>query len=177
MTHKSKAFFFDRDGIVNRRIVGDYVKQISEFAFEEVFFDFFRQVKEKGYLAILVTNQQCVGKGIISEKRLNEIHDYMQTELYKNTGYSFDAIYFCPDLADSGSKHRKPEVGMFLEAINDHNIDTKVSFTIGDSVSDVVAGKKVGTTTILIGNYDVLSDINEADYVYSSLGEAGQHIC
>lgn len=164
----NKAVFFDRDGIVNIRIVGDYVKKVEEFVFIEEFYDLFRLVKEKKYLAILVTNQQGIGKGLMSEDDLEVVHSYMNEKLFEKTGYKFDGIYYCPDLANSNSRRRKPEIGMFEEAIAEFKINPEQSWTIGDSISDIEAGKKVGTKTILVG----LHLKNEfADYIFPSIKE------
>lgn len=163
-----RAVFFDRDGIVNIRIVGDYVKKIDEFVFIDGFFDLFRLIKEKGYLAILVTNQQGIGKGLMNEEDLNKVHKYMNDTLLLKTNYKFDAIYFCPDLATSNSSRRKPATGMFEEAIAQWGIDPSSSWTIGDSATDIEAGKKVGTKTILVG----LHLKNQfADYIFPSIRE------
>lgn len=161
-----RAVFFDRDGVVNRRLVGDYVKNIDEFEFSKGFFELFKLVKDKGFLAILVTNQQGIGKGLMTADDLANVHKYMNDELMKNTGYQFDGIFYCSDLANSGSKRRKPETGMFEEAIEKFNIDAKASWTIGDSISDTKAGKAIGTITILIG----LHLHNEtADFLFPSV--------
>ena len=146
----NKAIFFDRDGIVNERLIGKYVKNISEFVFVHSFLHFFAKIKENNYLAILITNQQGIGKGLMSEDDLGHIHHHMQTELKRKTGYNFDDIYFSPDLADSGSKTRKPAPGMILKAAEKWNIDLKSSFMVGDSSSDIQAGINAGTSTILI---------------------------
>jgi D,D-heptose 1,7-bisphosphate phosphatase len=159
-----KAFFFDRDGIVNNRLYNDYVKSVDEFTFKQDFFELFELVKKNSYLAILVTNQQCIGKKIITENKLQEIHNFMQQWLLEKTNYQFDGIYFCPDLANVNSKDRKPEAGMFIRAIEKYNIDIKMSWTIGDAINDVIAGKKVGTKTILIGDFE---NVPEADYIFS----------
>ncbi len=164
----SRAFFFDRDGIVNRRIVGDYVKKIEEFVFNDGFFELFKAVKGKGFLAILVTNQQGIGKGLMTEDDLEEIHRYMNDKLMGEVGYSFDAIYFCSDLDGTGSKRRKPETGMFEEAIERFGIDASSSWTIGDSVSDVKAGKSIGTQTILVGSH-LQNEL--ADYLFPSIAD------
>ncbi|MDR0926963.1 MAG: HAD-IIIA family hydrolase [Ignavibacteria bacterium] len=163
---EQKAFFFDRDGIVNRRVVGGYVRNIGELHILPYFIELFRLVKESGFLAILVTNQQCVGKGIISVETLEEIHNYMQKQLLIASGYNFDAIYYCPDLADSGSSYRKPATGMFIDAIKKYGVNPISSYTVGDSVSDVEAGKQVGSTTILVGDY---ADVLSADYIFHDL--------
>ncbi len=161
-----KAFFFDRDGIVNRRLIGDYVKNIDEFQFLEDFFPIFSLASERKYLKILITNQQCIGKKIITEDELQHIHDFMQTELVKRTGEKFDAIYVAPDLASSNSFRRKPAPGMILEAIEKYKISPEESWMLGDAVSDVVAGKAAKTKTILMGDF---VDIPEANFIFPSL--------
>ncbi|MCL2039729.1 MAG: HAD-IIIA family hydrolase [Bacteroidetes bacterium] len=145
-----KAFFFDRDGIVNVKLENDYVKSIDEFVFTEGFFDFFKLIKEKNYIAILVTNQQCIAKNIINTDTLAAIHTYMQEELLKHSGYNFDDVYYCPDLDGTNSINRKPAIGMFTDAIKKHSIDARSSWTIGDSNTDIEAGSKAGTKTIYV---------------------------
>lgn len=148
----NKAFFFDRDGIVNKRIVGDYVKEISNFEFIPEFFDIFELICTKNYIPILVTNQQGIGKNLMTEEQLIIVHDYMNKNLFDKTGYRFTDIYYCTDLAGSGSSRRKPAPGMLLEAAEKHNIDLPNSIMLGDSKSDIQAGKNAGCINIYIGN-------------------------
>lgn len=149
-----KAVFFDRDGVVNERKIGGYVEKPYEFRFIEEFLDIFRLIK-KDHLAILVTNQQGIGKGIMNDEDLKLVHDYMQGELEKLTGYQFDDIFYCPDLEESGSFRRKPNPGMFVEAIEKWKIDKSKSIMIGDSISDYLAAHTAGIRTLLIGNFDI----------------------
>ena len=169
----NKAIFFDRDGIVNIKLENDYVKSIDEFVFEQNFFQLFELIKKQNYLAILVTNQQCIDKKIITADKLHEIHSYMQAELLKQTNYQFDDIYFCPDLDGSGSKYRKPETGMFEDAIKKHNINPNISYTIGDAITDIQAGNKVGTKTILV-NKNIKN--TEADIHCDDLNEVYDYL-
>lgn len=171
----NKAVFFDRDGIVNRRIIGGYVKAIEEFEINEDFLALFKYVKDNDYLAILVTNQQGIGKGLMSEADLALVHEYMQNLLEESTGSKFDAIYYCPDLAAANSYRRKPNPGMFEEAINQFEIDPTESWTIGDSPTDVIAGKRAGTNTILINN-NTASIPFEADKVFADLEAALDYV-
>ena len=164
---KNKAIFFDRDGIVNYRIVDGYVSKIDEFHFIPDFFNFFESIKKVGFLAILVSNQQGVGKGIITIEKLAEIHKFMQITLEKVTKFKFDDIYVCTELAQINSYRRKPNPGMILEAINKWNIERTQSWMIGDSISDVIAGKRAGINTILISSQNKL--ISEADKHFDSL--------
>ncbi|GAB1430636.1 D-glycero-alpha-D-manno-heptose-1,7-bisphosphate 7-phosphatase [Ignavibacteria bacterium] len=158
----NKAVFFDRDGIVNSRIYCGYVTSPEDFVFIEDFFSLFNFIRKQGCLAVVITNQQGVGKGLMTQKDLDDIHDYMQRELAIKTGTKFDAVYSCTDLATVNSFRRKPNPGMLLEAAQDLNINLAASLMIGDSISDVQAGKAAGTRTILVGDF---SDIAEADII------------
>ena len=94
----------------------------------------------------------------------------MQDKLLEHTKYHFNDIFFCPDLNNTNSKYRKPSTGMFTDAILKHNIDTINSWTIGDAITDMIAGKNVGTKTILIN--PKISQCNYADYIFNDLNEA-----
>jgi D-glycero-D-manno-heptose 1,7-bisphosphate phosphatase len=158
---KNKAIFLDRDGIINVRLIDEYVKNIDEFVFENLIFDILKFLKEKEYLLILITNQQGVGKNLMSLDELTKIHKYMQEMFFINSGFELDDIFFCTDLKNSGSLRRKPAPGMILEAIEKWNINPSESYMIGDSISDVIAGKKAGTKTILLGKFDITKEIKD----------------
>lgn len=164
---QTKAVFFDRDGIVNRRIMGGYVTDVEKFDFLPGFFDLFRTVREAGYLAILITNQQGIGKGLMTEDDLYTIHEYMQAELKARTGYEFDEIYFCPDLASVEDSCRKPSPAMLLAAIGKWHIDPIQSWMIGDTLSDVQAAHAAGIKAILVG--DFTDEEIPAEYIVPSL--------
>lgn len=155
---KRKAVFFDRDGVVNYRPVGDYVKDKSEFVFLNDFLAFFKDIKEKNYLAFLVTNQQGVGKALMTEKQLIALHKYMQKQLSIRTGFAFDEIFYCTSLAEENDPRRKPAPGMILEALAKWDIDIENSWMIGDSINDILAGKSAGLNTILLAS--ILSNVN-----------------
>lgn len=166
-----KAIFFDRDGVINYRPVGDYVKSPAEFAFCPDIFDFLLHVKKLGYLAIVITNQQGVGKGKMSLAQLDDIHNYMQNRLLAAIGVCFDEIYYCTSLAQTGDIRRKPNPGMLLEAIEKYGIDITQSYMIGDSESDIDAGKRAGVRTIFLSPLELASH-SEPDYQFKELREA-----
>lgn len=167
---KRKAFFFDRDGIVNRRILGGYVTKPEEFEFLPDFIPLFQLVQAHGYFTAVITNQQGIGKGLMTEEDLSEVHKYMQINLLKLTDKSFDAVYYCGDLHQAMSYRRKPNPGMIFEAIAEHSLDPGTSFMLGDSISDVQAGKSAGCTTILVGEF-TRSEVPEADHIVATLAE------
>ena len=163
----NKALFLDRDGIINERIPNDYVKTPAEFKLIPESLGFFAWAKKYGYLTVIVTNQQGIGKGLMTEHDLSEVHAYMCSLLAEH-GYAPDAIEFCGDLANTNSLRRKPAPGMLFDAAQKLDIDLSKSLMIGDSISDVQAGKHAGTITILVGKY---SDIPEADSICASVEE------
>jgi len=163
----NKVLFLDRDGIINERIPNDYVKSPSEFKLIPESLGFFAWAKKHGYLTVIVTNQQGIGKGLMTEQDLADVHAYMCSLLAEH-GYKPDAIEFCSDLANTSSLRRKPAPGMLLDAAKKLDIDLSSSYMIGDSISDAQAGKHAGTITILVGDY---SDIPEADFICGSVEE------
>jgi D-glycero-D-manno-heptose 1,7-bisphosphate phosphatase len=164
--NKIKAIFFDRDGVVNLRIVHDYIKKAEEFRFLPDFLELYPKVIKAGYETLLITNQQGVSKGLMTLSQLEGVLDYMQNYLVNRFGRGFKDIFYCTDLAESGSYYRKPNPGMILEGIDKWNIDIAKSWMIGDSPTDSIAGKKAGLKTILIGDY---KDVKEADFIVKDL--------
>jgi D-glycero-D-manno-heptose 1,7-bisphosphate phosphatase len=163
----NKCFFFDRDGIVNFRLIDEYVTDYKDFKFIPSFLELFRIVIENDFLVILITNQQGIGKGLMTVKDLDHIHKKMQDDLLNLTGSKFDDIYFAPNLKEENSFRRKPNPGMLIEAKEKWDIDFKKSFFIGDSKSDIDAGFAVGTKTIFINQ----ETYNKADFNFMSIDD------
>lgn len=163
----TRAIFFDRDGVINRRIYGGYVTKWEEFELLEDVAELLTAVKAKGYLAIVITNQRGVGKGLMTHEDLAEIHRRLQERLHTSSAVRFDDIIYCPDV-DRTSERRKPSPAMLLEAAEKWEIDLKNSWIIGDSVTDIEAGKRAGThTAFLITEHS--SEIPDADLVLHTL--------
>ncbi len=170
MKSQNKAFFFDRDGIVNVLLPNDYVRNYSEFVFNREFFEIFNRVIQAGFLTFLITNQQGIGKGLMTEEDLLAIHNEMNNEIIQQCGKSFDNIYYCSALESENSPRRKPNPGMLLEAIDRYDIEVNSSFMIGDSIKDAQAAKQAGIKSILIGDYSVA----DADFVFATLKDFTQ---
>lgn len=161
-----KALFLDRDGIINQKIDGDYVKTPEEFIFNDEIFSVLQHAKRMGYLLILVSNQQGVGKGLMTMNQLEQINNYMQRQIADRLGFTMDELYVCTDLEGSGSIRRKPAPGMLMEAIEKNKLTPSYCWFIGDDVRDAVAGMLAGVQTILIGNFPPTA----ATVVVGSLG-------
>lgn len=164
LLHKQKAIFLDRDGTVNKHI--GFLKNIDEFELTEDASEAIRIINASGYLAIIITNQPVIARGDVTISELKKIHDKMET-LLGNEGAYLDGIYFCPHHPDKGYKGeikelkiqcecRKPKPGMLLKAANDFNIDLAQSWMIGDSDSDIIAGKAAGCNTLKIKEGNLL---------------------
>ena len=106
---------------------------------------------------IIITNQQGIGKGIMSDSDLKILHSKMH-EIIQKSGGKIDKIYYCPHLEEINCLCRKPNPGMIQQAIIDFpEIVLEDSYLIGDSDSDIEAGKRMGLNTIKVDNLYTLS--------------------
>ena len=156
---RRSAVFLDRDGVINeKKAEGEYVRDWSQFSFLSGVFEAVKLFNDHGYLVVVVTNQQCVGKNIVPMETIRSIHDKMAKSMEEN-GARLDGVYVCPHLAADGCSCRKPGTGLFEMALKDFrrqgiSIDMAKSYMIGDSETDILAGKRAGLTTLrLTGNY------------------------
>ena len=163
------TLFLDRDGVINERLIDTYVKTIDEFKFIEGSKEAIVYFSKIFNHIFVVTNQQGIGKGYMTERNLFEVHDYMTKEIEKSGG-QITAIFFAPQLASENSDYRKPNTGMGLKAKELYpSIDFNKCIMIGDSNSDIEFGKKLGMITVKIG--EELSTNENADYNCKSLVE------
>ncbi len=131
------AFFFDRDGVVNRSPGEGYVLGWRDFRFNEGIFEALAFLRTKGFFLALVTSQQGVGKGLMTQASLDDIHERMQAEL-RGHDAAFDAIYACTCLAhDPRCTCRKPSPEMILHAAREHDLDVSKSWLVGDRDRDI----------------------------------------
>lgn len=152
--------FFDRDGVIFRpgpenspeKILLGMSKTRAPFSFDEfrnaggVFphaKSALQEVKHKGFLAILVTNQPDIVYGNISREEWERIHAYA-------TRLPFDDVFVCFHGRNEGCGCRKPKPGMLLEAARKWNIDLATSYFVGDTEADIGAAKAAGCKSILI---------------------------
>lgn len=163
-----KCVFFDRDGIVNEAPEpGGYVESWEDFYLQQEFVEILRKVSGLGYLAVIVTNQRCVARGIVSLGTVEDIHKRLRQQLKDDHGLELTDILFCPHGKDE-CECRKPKPGMLLEAAERHDIELASSWMIGDDERDIEAGKSAGCRTILV-SADVVE--TAADLRFKSLGD------
>ncbi len=146
----SWTLFLDRDGVINKKIDNGYVRTWKEFEFLPGAIESLKTLSSKFGKIIVVTNQQGVGKKLMSEEDLQAIHKSMINEIEKEGG-RIDKIYFAPHLKSENSEFRKPAIGMALQAQKDFpEIDFSKSIMAGDSLRDMKFGKKACMKTVFI---------------------------
>lgn len=148
---KSWTLFLDRDGVINKRLMDDYVKSVDEFELLDGVASSISKANQLFGRVVVVTNQQGIGKKIMTERNLSEIHAYC-SELLNESKARIDQYYFAPNLASEENNLRKPNGGMAQQAKADFpEINFLKSVMVGDSNSDIEFGQRLGMKTVFIG--------------------------
>jgi D-glycero-D-manno-heptose 1,7-bisphosphate phosphatase len=142
--------FLDRDGVLNRKAPeGAYVTNWASFTWLPGAREAIALMVRAGWRLILVTNQRGVALGHMTAEDLDSIHQNMQADLARE-GARLDAIYFCPHDKQQ-CQCRKPDIGLFQQAMRDDpQIAVENSIIVGDSLSDIEAGRRLGMRTVFI---------------------------
>ncbi len=149
-----KCVFFDRDGIINEKpVLARYIRCWEEFKLMPEFIESLRIVKQKGYVAVIVTNQKGIWHGVMSQESVDEIHNNMRACLRNEHELELLDVFVCPH-GDDQCDCRKPLPGMIVRAAGQHDIDLSASWMIGDSHRDIDAGNRAGCRTILVDDSD-----------------------
>jgi len=153
------TLFLDRDGVINKRLIDDYIKSWDEFVFLPGVKGSIKIFSEHFGRIIIVTNQQGVGRGLMTETSLKNIHRKMVDEITSSEG-RIDAIYYCTDLKSRVPNCRKPSVTMFEKAKHDFpDIEASKCIMAGDSQSDMEFGKNAGMFSVFIGGDNNLTNV------------------
>lgn len=176
-----RAVFLDRDGVIFEE--RNHLHKKNELKIVEQSADGIKLLNDQDYLVFIVTNQPVVARGLCTEEEVKEINEYAKEIILKN-GAEINGIYYCPHHPTAGinpnytkvCECRKPKPGMILQAKKDWDIE-KLSecFMIGDTTTDIMAGKNAGCKTILVetgyGGNDNLIKI-KPDYKSENLYQA-----
>lgn len=168
---KRPAVFLDRDGVLTEEC--GYVTSLKELLLFPYSAECVRRIHEKGYYAIVITNQSGVARGLFLESDLKDMNEYLQ----KTVGV--DAVYYCPHHPEGSVERyrkvcqcRKPETGMLAQACADFEIDMQNSYMVGDRAGDILTGQKAGIKTILLESGYGTARLEEKvtpDYVFPDL--------
>ena len=147
-TGLKKAVFLDRDGVINENR-HDYVKQWAEFKFLPGALTALERLANTSLPIVVITNQSAVGRGILDQKVLEEIHARMTT-MIRARGGRIDKIVYCPHDPETDCDCRKPKTGLLKQAAEALNINLRGSYLVGDAVSDIQAGLAAGCQPYLV---------------------------
>lgn len=145
---KRPAIFLDRDGVLCKE--KGYVTSIQELEIFPYAKQCIESLHQKGFLAICITNQSAVARGMITEEGLLGLNGYLRKEI------NLDAIYYCPHHPQGIGTYgfictcRKPETGMIEQASKEFAIDRERSYMVGDRASDIICGQRAGLKTVLL---------------------------
>lgn len=142
-----KAVFFDRDDTIIIDKV--YLNDPNQIEYFDDALVSLKKLADAGFLLFVVSNQSGITRGLVQESNLHAIHEKMQNDFLK-MGFQFTHYYYCPHLPESNHRDRKPNPGMLLQAQKDYGVDLSNSWMVGDRYSDVEAGIRAGTKTILL---------------------------
>jgi D-glycero-D-manno-heptose 1,7-bisphosphate phosphatase len=172
----NKAAFLDRDGVINRKAPteDEYITRWEEMHILPGVFEAIALLNQAGFRVIVVSNQRCIAKGLLTANELDSIHQRMCNELAA-LGANIDGVYYCPHEEQPPCSCRKPEPGMLFAAAREHQVDLSSSWMIGDSDKDVETGRRVGCRTARILRPRANADGNP-DVLARSLLEAVQQI-
>lgn len=166
------TLFLDRDGVINVRTPGDYVRSPEGFEPMPGLGEAMRLLAEWFGRIVVVTNQAGIGKGLMTESDLDAVHTKMLEVVTAARG-RIDRAYHCPHPPAVGCNCRKPQSGMALQAQTDFpDIDFQQSWMVGDSASDLEFGRRLGMRTVLIeGKMEESALLAEAqpDFRFGSL--------
>jgi len=142
--------FLDRDGVINRKAPeGHYISCWQDFHVLAGVETAISRLNQAGYRVIVVTNQRGVALGLYTEQDILNLHEQLRRHLTSFDAH-IDAIYYCPH-DENECDCRKPGPGLFEQAFREfHDASPENSIMIGDSISDIEAGLRLGMPTIFI---------------------------
>jgi D-glycero-D-manno-heptose 1,7-bisphosphate phosphatase len=176
------AIFVDRDGVINRAGLREYVWLPERFEFLPGAIEGLRALRGLCDRLIVITNQAGIGRGLYSERQYRDLRDWYHASL-KEMGILIDAEYFCPHHPTEGKGNygiacecRKPGTAMLRRAAETFIVDLKRSCVIGDAARDVEMAKTAGCLAIHVATGPDPMKPRSADMHFQSLKETAEHL-
>lgn len=135
-----KAFFLDRDGVINYDT--GYVHKIEDFKFIESIFEALRYIQSKNYYLFIITNQSGINRGFYSHADFEKLNNFMLKQ-FINNGITITEVKYCPHIPEQKCLCRKPNIGMIEDLLLNYEIDVKNSWLVGDKDSDMKLAQNV----------------------------------
>jgi D-glycero-D-manno-heptose 1,7-bisphosphate phosphatase len=164
------TLFLDRDGVINKEISGDYVRTIEQLHLYPNVANNIALFNKLFNKVVIITNQRCVGKGIITANELAAIHTYLQKKLAEH-GAHIDAIFYADDIQND-APNRKPQIGMALQAVQQiPSINLSKTIMVGNSKSDIQFANNAGTKAIFVTTTKPVPLAVNIDAVFNTLND------
>jgi D-glycero-D-manno-heptose 1,7-bisphosphate phosphatase len=151
---KKSAVFLDRDGTINEDV--GYPSRYNQIKIYPASFEAVSRFNKAGLMTIVISNQSGIGRGLLTELDLEDIHKKMLASFAEKNAW-LDAFYYCPHYELSSAPRyrklcscRKPNPGLALQAATDFNIDLRRSYMVGDTVEDILFGQNIQATSVLV---------------------------
>jgi len=161
------TLFIDRDGVINQPIINDYARSPSDFKFCEGAQNALVQLKKIFGRVILLTNQQGIGKGIMTAQSLENVHLKMYNAIHTSGAY-FDLVLYAPYLSNKNHSWRKPSIGMMKKAKQYFpEINYAKSIMVGDSPGDMALADQIGSIKVKISNHQF--SFTNQDFTFDNL--------
>lgn len=143
-----EAIFFDRDGTLNRSIIVNNKShaptRFQDFQIFPEAIEITNKLRQQGFVVLVITNQPTISTGVLPLSELEKMNSHVLKVL------EVDGVYYCPHTDIASCDCRKPKPGMLIAAAEEHGIDLSISFVVGDTWRDIVAGQAAGCKTILL---------------------------
>lgn len=184
------AVFLDRDGVINEIVYNEETEQLDsplkpeEFKLLPNVAEALKKIKEKGYYIFVVTNQPAAAKGKTRLAMLYDINMAFIKKMKNAFGVEIDEVFMCPhyisksvytkdEFLIQNCECRKPKAGMLSKAMNKYNVNSEDCYMVGDSYTDILAGRKAGAKTVFIGelkcDFCKMIDYDKPDLICKSL--------
>ena len=169
-----KVVFLDRDGVINK-YPGDreYVTSLRKFKFLPGVKKAIALLSNSGFKIFIASNQAGVGRGIYSQKTLNNITAKMLSDI-ESAGGKITNVYYCTHHKNAGCSCRKPKPGMLKRAAKEFKFALKDAYFVGDTIRDLVTARNAGCRPILVLSGKEKSGNNK--YVFKHLKDAANFI-
>lgn len=151
----AKYVLLDRDGVLNVNVPRGYVTSVEMLRVLPGAAEAVARLNRAGYGVVIASNQQCVGKGVISRAELDAISQSLCERIRAESGGEIAGFFYCTHLATEGCGCRKPKPGLLIEAQRRYGFEMAGTYFIGDSYTDLETAKNAGCPSILVlSGYD-----------------------
>lgn len=147
---EEKVVLLDRDGVIIEHIPNGYALTSADIKILPGAAQAILKFNSRGFKVCVISNQQCVGKGLLTLEELDALSEDIRQQLRDEAGAEITEFFYCPHLASEDCECRKPKAGLILEAQKAYSFDPHHTYLVGDSYSDLAAGHAAGCLTILV---------------------------